>query len=325
MSDWTGAQQHYRCQYPLYGSATAGRQRQLGKWSWDSLFYLNTLNLVLVCLTCCPNTSALGFLTSSLACLDQARLQTWEPVSVLCSAWPVSVFQKRRQRSAVPPPDASSPCWWGDQAMAFTAARWSLYCCTGSRLELFHTNSWQGTDFTLMHYSGYVQHAIILYYFIDSESVSLYSLTLLSFPPDARCWWSGDHLRPHTSCLCPCSLLSAEGGVLTSRWRITLSRLPDDSCSPFHARAPWRQRVGGEALRLHESRLLIQHRLCVLYLYRIPVLLFRPTVCNSTYLQWRLTYTGWVTFQTGQLPSSCCVPDLNVTFVGPNGNQTSLT
>lgn len=26
------------------------------------------------------------FLTSSLACLDHARLQTWEPVSVLCSA-----------------------------------------------------------------------------------------------------------------------------------------------------------------------------------------------------------------------------------------------
>lgn len=69
------------------------------------------------------------------------------------------------------------------------------------------------------------------------------SLTLLSLPPDARCWWSGDHLRPHTSCLWPCSLLSAEGGVLTSRCRITLSRLPDDSCSPFHARAPKARRV----------------------------------------------------------------------------------
>lgn len=80
-------------------------------------------------------------LTSSLACLDQARLQTCEPVSVLCNACPVRVFQKRRQRSAVPPPEASRPCWWGDQAMAFTAARWSLYCCTGSRLELFHTSN----------------------------------------------------------------------------------------------------------------------------------------------------------------------------------------
>ena len=26
--------------------------------------------------------------------------------------------------SAVPPPLASSPWWWGDQAMAFTAATW---------------------------------------------------------------------------------------------------------------------------------------------------------------------------------------------------------
>lgn len=26
-------------------------------------------------------------------------------------------------------------------------------------------------------------------------------ITLLSLPPDARCWWSGDHFRPHTSCL----------------------------------------------------------------------------------------------------------------------------
>lgn len=64
-------------------------------------------------------------------------------------------------------------------------------------------------------------------------------LTLLSLPPDARCWWSGDHFRPHTSCLWPCSLRSALGGVLMSLCRITRSRLPDDSCSPFQARAPW--------------------------------------------------------------------------------------
>lgn len=50
-------------------------------------------------------------LTSSLACLDQAKLQTWEPVSMHCSGCPVRVFQKRMQRSAVPPPEASSPCW----------------------------------------------------------------------------------------------------------------------------------------------------------------------------------------------------------------------
>lgn len=55
--------------------------------------------------------SPVTVLTSSLACLDQAKLHTWEPVSMHCSGWPVSVFQKRMQRSAVPPPDASKPCW----------------------------------------------------------------------------------------------------------------------------------------------------------------------------------------------------------------------
>lgn len=35
----------------------------------------------------------------------------------------------------------------------------------------------------------------------NSNKSILHSLTLLSLPPDARCWWSGDHLSPHTSCL----------------------------------------------------------------------------------------------------------------------------
>jgi hypothetical protein len=39
-------------------------------------------------------------------------------VSIELSAPPACVFQKRMQRSAVPPPDASSPFWWGDQAIA---------------------------------------------------------------------------------------------------------------------------------------------------------------------------------------------------------------
>lgn len=83
----------------------------------------------------------LRWLTSSLVCLDQARLQTWDPVSVHCRGWPVRVFQKRMQRSAVPPPDASRPCWWGDQAIAFTAAKCSVYCWTGTTLEWFHTSN----------------------------------------------------------------------------------------------------------------------------------------------------------------------------------------
>ena len=41
-----------------------------------------------------------------------------------------------------------------------------------------------------------------------------------------------------TSCLCPINLLSTALGVLASRCRISLSLLPDESTSPFHARAP---------------------------------------------------------------------------------------
>ena len=38
------------------------------------------------------------------------------------SSAPVCVFQKRMERSAVPPPDASRLDWKGHQASAFTAA-----------------------------------------------------------------------------------------------------------------------------------------------------------------------------------------------------------
>jgi hypothetical protein len=57
-------------------------------------------------------------LTSSEECFDQARLQTWEPVSTHCMGCPVSVFQKRMHRSAVPPPLANRPWWCGDHAIA---------------------------------------------------------------------------------------------------------------------------------------------------------------------------------------------------------------
>lgn len=60
---------------------------------------------------CSRASQGFARLTSSLVCLDQARLQTCEPVSVHCRGWPVNVFQKRMQRSAVPPPEASRPCW----------------------------------------------------------------------------------------------------------------------------------------------------------------------------------------------------------------------
>lgn len=101
-------------------------------------------------------------LTNSLECFDHARLQTCDPVSTHCRGWPVRVFQNLIHRSAVPPPLASRPCWWGDHAMALTAAKCSVYVCTGFTLVMFHTNS------------------------------------LLSLPPDAKCWWSGDHFKPQT-------------------------------------------------------------------------------------------------------------------------------
>ena len=48
-----------------------------------------------------------------------------EPVSSAERAVAVWVFQKRMQRSAVPPPEARSPFWCGDHASALTAAVWS--------------------------------------------------------------------------------------------------------------------------------------------------------------------------------------------------------
>ena len=38
----------------------------------------------------------------------------------------VYVFQNLMHRSAVPPPEASRPCWCGDQPIALTAAECSL-------------------------------------------------------------------------------------------------------------------------------------------------------------------------------------------------------
>ena len=55
---------------------------------------------------------------------------------------PVAVFQKRRQRSAVPPPLASIPCWCGLHAIAFTAAVCSAYRSTGDVECAFQISSW---------------------------------------------------------------------------------------------------------------------------------------------------------------------------------------
>ena len=75
------------------------------------------------------------------------------------------MFQKRMQRSAVPPPLASRPCWCGDHAIALTAAVWSPNLMVGAVECNPHTYSW------------------------------------LSLPPLAISRSSGDHLSPHT-CAC---------------------------------------------------------------------------------------------------------------------------
>lgn len=51
-------------------------------------------------------------------------------------------------------------------------------------------------------------------------------MSLLSLPPDASCYSSKLHLRPHTSCLWPVSLTSKLFLDLRSRCRMLLSREP---------------------------------------------------------------------------------------------------
>ena len=65
---------------------------------------------------------------------------TWLLVSTHARLDPVDVFQKRIQPSAVPPPEASSRCWCGDHARAFTAAVCSRRM-RGSLEQLSHTSS----------------------------------------------------------------------------------------------------------------------------------------------------------------------------------------
>ena len=69
------------------------------------------------------------------------RTTTWLPVSMLFSWWPFVVFQKRIHLSAVPPPDARRPLWWGDQEMALTAAVCSVSLKAGCWECWFQTNS----------------------------------------------------------------------------------------------------------------------------------------------------------------------------------------
>lgn len=60
--------------------------------------------------------------TNSETVLENMRLHTCDPVSMDDDSVPVLQFQNLMHLSAVPPPDASNPCWCGDHASALTAA-----------------------------------------------------------------------------------------------------------------------------------------------------------------------------------------------------------
>lgn len=103
--------------------------------------------------------------------------------------------------SAVPPPVAKRPFWFGFHAIAFTAA-------------------WCSLNFAWALSECWFQ-----------------IISLLSFPPLASCWPSKDHLRPHTSYLCPACLWVMLLLALRSLLKIILSLEPVLIVDPFHETA----------------------------------------------------------------------------------------
>lgn len=100
--------------------------------------------------------------TSEIGLVQNYIELAWLPVSIELSIFPLAVFQNLIHLSAVPPPDATRLCWWGDHAIALTAAVCSVSRSTGCCDRWFHTRSW------------------------------------LSFPPDASSRSSCDHFSPQT-------------------------------------------------------------------------------------------------------------------------------
>lgn len=117
-----------------------------------------------------------------------------------CRVW---VFQNLMHLSAVPPPEAKRPFWWGLHPIALTAAVCSENLTRGC-----------------------------------SPFYRLHTINLLSLPPDASCVSSNDHLKPHTSCLCPTSFWKNWLFALKSLCKIFLSLDPVLTIDPFHATVP---------------------------------------------------------------------------------------
>ena len=107
--------------------------------------------------------------------------------------------------SYVPPPDASNPDLCGDHAIAFTTAVWSLKLVSG----------W-------------------------ARCLAFQIISLLSLPPEANCYSSKLHLRPHTSCLWLDSRWVKSWGDLKSRFKMVRSRLPVLRNFEHHVIAPMR-------------------------------------------------------------------------------------
>jgi hypothetical protein len=142
-------------------------------------------------------------LTNSLTVFANIRLQTCDPTFRHFVYSPKIEFQNLMVLSAVPPPETSSPCWWGDHARALTAA-----VCL-KRLK------------------------------VGELECKLHKLSLLSLPPEASCCWSNDHFRPQTYCLWPTILLTKSSFVLISLIRIFLSLDPlAKTLFEFHPIAP---------------------------------------------------------------------------------------
>ena len=140
-------------------------------------------------------------LTTSCVDLLNYKLHIWEPVSSWHMIYPVKMLRIFIIRSAVPPPVAKSPCWCGDQAKALTAALWSE--------NLFIGWPWR-----------------------------FQTITLLSLPPEAKCWSSFDHFKPHIYCPWSVSFWTKLFGVRISLCKMDLSLDPVDNIFLLQAIEP---------------------------------------------------------------------------------------
>jgi hypothetical protein len=71
-----------------------------------------------------------------------------------------------------------------------------------------------------------------------SPLYKLHTISLLSFPPDASCCSSKDHLRPHTSCLWPTNFWTTWLCARRSLYKMFLSLDPVLTIDPFQATDP---------------------------------------------------------------------------------------